>query len=78
MNRRASAPLLAAVLALACAATARASLVLAVLSSDSGHYHEAYEGFQEAWGSSVPYVLAGDVFPLGPLDAIVAFGSRAE
>ena len=69
--------LLAAVLALACAGTSRASAILAVLSSDSGHYRQAYEGFQEAWGSSVPVVLFGETVPPGPLDAVVAFGSRA-
>jgi hypothetical protein len=51
--------------------------VLAVLSSDSGHYRQAYEGFQEAWGSSVPVVMLGDPLPSGPRDAVVAFGSRA-
>ena len=67
---------LAAALALAWAGPARASGVLAVLSSDSAHYRQAYEGFQEAWGSSVPAVMAGSV-PPGERDAIVAFGSRA-
>ena len=76
MNAISKARLLAAALALAWAAPARASGVLAVLSSDSAHYRQAYEGFQEAWGSSVPVVLVGSV-PPGPRDAIVAFGSRA-
>lgn len=75
--RRRRAALLA--FALSCAASARASAanVLAVLSSDSGHYRQAYEGFQEAWGSSVPVVVLGAAVPPGPRDAIVAFGSRA-
>ena len=77
MNRRSKASFFAAVLALSGAVAARASEVLAVLSSDSGHYHQAYEGFQEAWGSSVPYVLLGDVIRSGRRDAVVAFGSRA-
>lgn len=75
MSRRAR--LLAAALLLACAAKARASEILAVLSSDSGHYRQAFEGFQEAWGSSVPVVLIGERRPPGPRDAVVAFGSRA-
>jgi hypothetical protein len=51
--------------------------VLAVLSSDSGHYRQAYEGFQEEWGSSVPYALSDAGMPSSRPDAIVAFGSRA-
>jgi hypothetical protein len=47
--------------------------VRAVLSSDSEYYREAFRGFQEAWGSSVPFMTAGGPAP----DAIVAFGSRA-
>jgi hypothetical protein len=77
MSRLPRVRLLAAVLALACAGSARAASVLAVLSSDSGHYRQAYEGFQEAWGSSVPVVLLGQDVPPVPRDAIVAFGSRA-
>jgi len=47
-----------------------------VLSSDSGHYRQALEGFSEAWGSTVAVVAAGA--PL-PADArvFVAFGGRA-
>jgi hypothetical protein len=48
-----------------------------VLSSDSGHYRQAYEGFQEEWGSSVPYALLGAPAPAAAPAAIVAFGSRA-
>jgi len=77
MSRRRGGALLAAALALACAVPAGASGVLAVLSSDSGHYRQAYEGFQEAWGSSVPFILLGEPMPAVPRDAIVAFGSRA-
>jgi hypothetical protein len=55
---------------------ARAASVLAVLSSDSGHYRQAYEGFQEEWGSSVPFVLAGASMRPAPA-AVVSFGSRA-
>ncbi|MFI5346370.1 MAG: ABC transporter substrate binding protein [Elusimicrobiota bacterium] len=50
--------------------------VAAALSSDSGHYRQAYEGFEEEWGSSVAAVLGGEV-PAGVPDAIAAFGSRA-
>lgn len=50
--------------------------MVAVLSSDSGHYRQAYEGFQEEWGSSVPFVLLGHEPPGAP-GVIVAFGSKA-
>jgi hypothetical protein len=65
--------------ALACAPPARAAAasVLAVLSSDSDHYRQAYEGFQEEWGSSVPFILAGGAVRGTAPDALVAFGSRA-
>jgi ABC-type uncharacterized transport system substrate-binding protein len=76
VSRSAKAPLLAAALALAGAAGARAAEVLAVLSSDSSHYRQAYEGFQEAWGSPVPAQIAGSVSS-ARVDAVVAFGSRA-
>lgn len=46
-----------------------------MLSSDSGHYRQAYEGFQEEWGSSVPFSVGGE--PDRRADAIVAFGSKA-
>jgi len=52
--------------------------VLAVLSSDSSYYREAYEGFSAEWGSTVPAVVLGvDAPPAGRPDAVVAFGSRA-
>ncbi len=50
--------------------------MLAVLSSDSDHYRQAFEGFNEEWGSSVPFVLLGQTAPTRP-DVIVAFGSLA-
>lgn len=49
--------------------------MFAILSSDSGHYRQAYEGFQEEWGSPVPFSVGGA--PDRRADAIVAFGSRA-
>jgi hypothetical protein len=74
---RALARRLALAFALTLAAAARASAldVVAALSSDSGHYRQAYEGFQEEWGSSVAVV--GAETPAGLPDAIAAFGSRA-
>ena len=77
MSFRFRARLLAAAMAFAGAGTARAADILAVLSSDSGHYRQAYEWFQAAWGSSVPVVLLGEGVPAGAHDAVVAFGSRA-
>ncbi len=50
---------------------------MAVLSSDSAHYRQAFEGFQEEWGSSVPFIMADGSAPDEAPDAIVAFGSRA-
>jgi len=76
VTRGAKARLLAAALALAGAGAARAADVLAILSSDSSHYRQAYDGFREAWGASVPVAMAGSV-PARRVDAIVAFGSRA-
>lgn len=77
MTRSSRARVLGLVLALAGAgARARAAEVLAVLSSDSSHYRQAFDGFKEAWGSPVPAAMAGSV-PPGRVDAIVAFGSRA-
>lgn len=71
------APALACALAAAFPVRARAAQVVAVLSSDSGHYRQALEGFQEAWGSPVPVVYVGRDLPAPGPDAIVAFGSRA-
>lgn len=49
-----------------------------MLSSDSLHYRQAYEGFQAEWGSTVPFILAGsEEAAVQELDAVVAFGSRA-
>ncbi len=47
-----------------------------MLSSDSEHYREAYEGFQEEWGSSVTATLLGSEGAAAP-ESVVAFGSRA-
>ncbi len=58
------------------ASAARAARVVAVLSSDSDYYHEAFEGFQEEWGSSVTATLLNAPAPV-EADAVVAFGSRA-
>lgn len=48
----------------------------AVLSSESEHYRQAFEGFQAEWGSPVPAAVLGrdEVPQSGPL---VVFGSRA-
>lgn len=46
-----------------------------MLSSDSGHYRQAYEGFQKEWGSPVPFSVGGE--PDRRADAVVAFGSKA-
>jgi hypothetical protein len=68
---------LAAGLFLLAGAAARAAPPLAVLSSDSPHYREAFAGFEEAWGSTVPFVVLGrDRVPAEP-GTVVAFGSRA-
>ena len=63
-------------LALGCAVWAAAQEPAAVLSSDSGHYRQALEGFTEAWGSSVPVVGAGAFLPAGAT-AFVAIGTKA-
>ncbi|MDE2491436.1 MAG: hypothetical protein KGM24_11340, partial [Elusimicrobia bacterium] len=60
----------------AAAAPARAAAPYAVLSSNADHYRTALAGFEEAWGSSVPYALLGqEAVPPGAV--VVAFGSRA-
>lgn len=47
-----------------------------MLSSDSEHYRQAFEGFQAEWGASVPAsVLGRDAVP--DASSIVVFGSRA-
>ena len=66
---------LAVLLALFCAGPAAAGPT-AVLSSDSGHYRQALEGFTEAWGSTVPVVAADAPFP-AEARVFVAFGSKA-
>ncbi|MDE2142090.1 MAG: hypothetical protein KGJ84_06745 [Elusimicrobia bacterium] len=65
-----------ALASLAAARAASAADVEAVLSSDSSHYRQAFEGFQEEWGSSVPAVV-GEEVPRGKPDVIAAFGSLA-
>lgn len=70
------APLLLAALACAAGAQPPVETPTALMSSDSGHYRQALEGFTEAWGSSVPVVYAGSPVPAGPW-AFVAIGSKA-
>lgn len=66
----------AALLILALAGRAAAAAPAAVMSSDSGHYRQALEGFVEVWGSSVPVVAAGAPVP-ADARAFVAFGGKA-
>jgi len=77
--RTRSSAALACGLALLARAPARGSDIVAVLSSDSPHYRQAFEGFQEAWGSPVPHFLLGkgeiEVAPTARV--VVAFGSKA-
>jgi ABC-type uncharacterized transport system substrate-binding protein len=63
-------------LAFGCAVWADAQEPTAVLSSDSGHYRQALEGFSEAWGSSVPVIMAGAPLPV-EANAFVAIGGKA-
>ncbi len=65
----------ALILAAVLAAPASAGPV-AVMSSDSGHYRQALEGFVEAWGSSVTVVAADALVP-ADARAFVAFGGKA-
>jgi putative ABC transport system substrate-binding protein len=53
--------------------------VMAVLSSDLGPYREAFEGFQEGFGQSLPpYSLSGDKFKVdADTRLVVAFGGKA-
>ncbi|MBI1823134.1 MAG: hypothetical protein HY200_02780 [Nitrospirae bacterium] len=53
--------------------------IIAVLSSDLGPYHEAFEGFQEGFGQSVrSYNLSGDKFKIdNDTKLVVAFGGKA-
>jgi putative ABC transport system substrate-binding protein len=63
-------------LALAAGAPAAAAEATAILSSDSGHYRAALEGFTEAWGSTVPVIVVGA--PIPPEARVFAvFGSKA-
>jgi len=63
-------------LALSFPGRAGAAEATAILSSDSGHYRQALEGFLEVWGGSVAVVSAGEAAPPGA-KAYVVFGSRA-
>ncbi len=63
-------------LALAAAGPAAAAPPAAILSSDSGHYLQALEGFAEAWGSTVT-IVSGDAPLPGQATGFVAFGSKA-
>jgi len=67
-------------LLLACAGAARAAGgTVAVLSSDSGAYLEAFSAFQAALGSEVPYLDISDGKPVLPpgTGTVVAFGGKA-
>lgn len=57
----------------------RAQDVEAVLSSDLGPYHEAFEGFLDGFGSRVtPRVLSRDFVQVAPTTrVVVAFGAKA-
>ena len=57
----------------------RAAEVMAVLSSDAPHYKEAYQDFQQAYGSTVPVVLLDRGLPEWAKDLKVAvtFGAKA-
>lgn len=62
--------------ALVLAGPAGASGPTAILSSDSSHYRQALEGFNEAWGSSATVLAPGAPLPDGER-AFVVFGSKA-
>lgn len=53
--------------------------VVAVLSSDLGPYREAFEGFREAFGKTIPsHILSGDQLKLDPdTKIVIAFGGKA-
>ncbi len=48
----------------------------AIMSSDSGHYRQAFESFQEAWGSSVTVISMDAPLP-EKAHGLVVFGSKA-
>lgn len=78
MSRLRPAFRLALALALAAfAAPAGAFEIVAVLSSDSAHYRQAYEGFREEWGADARVIALDGELPEAEPGAIVAFGSRA-
>ncbi len=71
--------ILAAVTGLACAAPARAQQVVAVLSSKSGAYQEAFSAFTVAFGTAVPsFDLSAEKPSFGPdTRIVVTFGGKA-
>lgn len=64
---------------LAACGTAIAQEVVAVLSADLSPYREAFEGFQEALGRTVPSFLLAEGSPRIALETrvVVAFGGKA-
>lgn len=69
-------PLLLTALCVAANAGVSSAPPVAVLSSESAHYRQALDGFTEAWGSTVPVILAGQL-PPPQAWAFVAIGSKA-
>ncbi|MDE2511145.1 MAG: hypothetical protein KGL74_08480 [Elusimicrobia bacterium] len=63
--------------AAAFAGTARAQEVVAVLSSDQSAYREVYEGFQSAFGATVPLLALGEAVP-DSAKVVLAFGGKAS
>lgn len=59
------------------AAPVRAQDLVAVLSSDSVYYREAFEGFFEALGRAVPAFTLPEEPRVGRARVVAAFGSRA-
>jgi hypothetical protein len=70
---------LAAVGALPARASGADDAVVAVLSSNSGPYQQAFQGFQQAFGSAIPSYTLSEGKPTIPSRArvIVAFGGKA-
>src|SRR5258708_2294667 len=59
---------------------ASAEEIIAVLSSDSDYYQQAFSGFQEAFGGNVPVFSlqkTGNVTVGGDTHVIVTFGGKA-
>lgn len=63
-------------LLLFCCGAARAQEVVAVLGSDQRAQREALEGFQAAFGKTVPVLALGDPIP-AEAKVILAFGGKA-